>query len=99
VDLLGKNLCFRTQNASMEISLKNFDWVLEKENFLFIKKTFSDLTSMKWWKVNGSYGGSNICNNLEGTDGQQFRPGLKTDDKIVIFQTDLCRTMHMTYQV
>lgn len=54
---------------------------------------------MQWWKENGSYLGSNICNKLEGTDGQQFQPGLKPEDKIVIFQTDLCRTMHMTYQV
>ncbi len=54
---------------------------------------------MKWWKKNGSYLGSNVCNKLEGTDGQQFQPGLKTDDKIVIFQTDLCRTMHMKFQV
>ena len=58
-----------------------------------------DLNSTLWWTKGGGYKGSNACNMLEGTDGQQFHPDLQDNEKLWIFSTDLCRSMFLTYQV
>ncbi len=58
-----------------------------------------DLNKTTWWKVGGGFNGSNACNKIEGTDGQQFHPDLKEDEKLWIFSTDLCRSMFLTFQV
>ena len=42
---------------------------------------------------------SNICNWPRGTDGQQFHPYIKEDERLFIFQTDICRSLYMDYKV
>jgi len=34
------------------------------------------LNKTSWWKIGGGFNGSNACNKIEGTDGQQFHPGV-----------------------
>jgi len=63
-------------------------------NFLFIELNYA-----KWWNIDGGYKGSNACNQIEGTDGSQFHPDVKKDEKLWIFSTDLCRSMFLTFQV
>ena len=50
------------------------------------------------WEVGGGYNGSNDCNTLRGTDGQQFHPDVSEDERLWIFQTDLCRVMFLEFQ-
>jgi hypothetical protein len=59
---------------------------------------FDDLTPALWWEENGGYNGSNACNDLKGTDGQQFHPDVKDDETLWIFQTDLCRNLFIKYK-
>ena len=42
---------------------------------------------------------NNICNWPRGTDGQQFHPYIKKNDRLWIFQTDICRSLYMDYVV
>ena len=42
---------------------------------------------------------NNICNWIRGTDGQQFHPYVNRDDRLWIFQKDICRSVYMEYQV
>ena len=42
---------------------------------------------------------NNICNWVRGTDGQQFHPYVTRDDRLWIFQQDICRSVFMEYQV
>ena len=42
---------------------------------------------------------NNICNWPRGTDGQQFHPYVKDNERLWIFQTDICRSLYMNYQV
>ena len=37
------------------------------------------------------------ANMLNGTDGRQFSPGIKTRDRIYIFLVQLCRSVYVTY--
>ena len=67
-------------------------WGKDQENL------WEDLTPASWWKENGGPNGSNACNFLKGSDGQQFPPYVKDTDKLYIFQTDVCRSLFITYQ-
>lgn len=58
-----------------------------------------NLTSAGWWEVGGGYRGSDACNTLRGTDGQQFHPDVQEDELLWIFQTDLCRVMFTRFKV
>merc|ERR1712018_152225 len=40
---------------------------------------------------------TNICNWPRGTDGQQFHPYVKKEERLWIFQTDICRSLYMDY--
>ena len=59
---------------------------------------YEDLTPARWWTSNGSYKGSNACNLLSGSDGQQFPPGVEDDDKLYVFATDICRSLFAVHQ-
>ncbi|TRY76195.1 hypothetical protein TCAL_02655, partial [Tigriopus californicus] len=50
-----------------------------------------DLTAQGWWRENGGWKGSNAANTLRGTDGQQVKPFVTEDDRVWLFQTDICR--------
>lgn len=41
---------------------------------------------------------NNICNWPRGTDGQQFHPYVDKDERLFIFQTDICRSLYMDYK-
>ena len=36
---------------------------------------------------------------LQGTDGQQFHSDIKEDERLWVFQTDICRVMFAEYKV
>ena len=59
---------------------------------------YDDLTPSSWWTKDGGPNGSNACNLLKGSDGQQFPPYVKDTDKLYIFQTDVCRSLFITYE-
>ena len=59
---------------------------------------FDDLTPLNWWEPNNGYEGSNNCNLLRGTDGQQFHPDITKEEKIWVYQTDICRTIFGEYK-
>lgn len=59
---------------------------------------YEDLTRANWWTENGGINGSNACNLLKGSDGQQFPPFVKNDDIFHVFASDICRTIFVTYQ-
>ena len=42
---------------------------------------------------------TNICNWPRGTDGQQFHPYIEKEERLWIFQTDICRSLYMDFQV
>jgi len=44
------------------------------------------------------YDHANTCNWPRGTDGQQFHPYIKKEDRLWIFQTDICRSLYMDYK-
>ena len=60
---------------------------------------YEDLTPADWWEEDGGWRGSNDCNSLIGSDGQQFKPGLSKDERIWVFQTDICRSMYAEFDV
>ena len=62
------------------------------------KTLWDDLTPVNWWTKNGGPNGSNVCNLLKGSDGQQFPPYVKDTDKLYIFQTDICRSLFISYE-
>jgi lysosome membrane protein 2 len=40
---------------------------------------------------------SSPCNAINGTDGTMFAPGVTKDQRLYIFNTDLCRSVYFTY--
>ena len=42
---------------------------------------------------------TNTCNWPRGTDGQQFHPYIEKKERLWIFQTDICRSLYMDFQV
>ena len=42
---------------------------------------------------------TNLCNWPRGTDGQQFHPYIEKEERLWIFQTDICRSLYMDFQV
>ena len=56
------------------------------------------LTPANWWTKNRGPNGSNVCNLLKGSDGQQFPPYVRDTDKLYIFQTDVCRSLFISYE-
>lgn len=53
------------------------------EDYLHIQE-WENSATLDFW--NDSY-----CNMINGTDGTQYPPGLKKDETIQLFTTDLCR--------
>jgi len=54
-----------------------------------------------WWSGKDSYGnGGNMtsCNQIKGTDGQQFPPGVNKKEKLWIFNTAPCRSIYLDFQ-
>lgn len=53
-----------------------------------------------WWSGPDSYGNTgneSVCNELKGTDGQQFPPGVDKTQRLHIFNTAPCRSVYMEY--
>lgn len=48
---------------------------------------------LPYWPGEKSY-----CNEIRGTDGTVFPYGIDVNDKIWIYQTDLCRTVYAVYE-
>ncbi|EFX72214.1 hypothetical protein DAPPUDRAFT_326408 [Daphnia pulex] len=48
---------------------------------------------LTFWPGEKSY-----CNEIQGTDGTVFPYGIDVDDKIWIYQTDLCRSIYVVYE-
>ena len=46
---------------------------------------------LNYWKVNPTGEDDEYCNMLNGTDGAIYPPGVKLDEPVYIFNTDLCR--------
>ena len=42
---------------------------------------------------------NNLCNWPRGTDGQQFHPYVEKEERLWIFQTDICRSLFMDFKV
>lgn len=41
--------------------------------------------------------GGRTCNRIYGTDSTIFRPYLEDVDRLTVFNSDICRTIHLTY--
>lgn len=41
---------------------------------------------------------SESCNQINGTDGAQFAPFLTKSEKLYVFSSYLCRSIHLTYE-
>ena len=39
-----------------------------------------------------------ICHDIKGTDGTQFPPGIKTDQRLWMFVSDLCRSIWVDFE-
>ncbi|ODN02568.1 Lysosome membrane protein 2 [Orchesella cincta] len=63
-------------------------------------KAASQFGQIKNWNGSPSltYWNSSKCNALTGTDGSIFPPFLEKENPIVIFNTDLCRTLELTFK-
>ncbi len=55
-----------------------------------IIKSWNGLPSLPYWE-------SDECNRLTGTDGSIFPPFIEKEDTITIFNTDLCRLLHLKF--
>jgi hypothetical protein len=62
------------------------------------KALYSDLADVNWWKRNGGWGGSNSCNSLSGSDGQQWHPGVEHDERLYVFNADACGRTLIEYE-
>jgi len=54
-----------------------------------------------WWTypdADGNRGENSTCNQLKGTDGQQFPPGVDKNERLWIFNTAPCRSVFMDFQ-
>ncbi len=60
---------------------------------------YKDLAPLHWWKKNGGYRGSNVCNEIRGTDGTQFHPDVREDDKLYIFSVETCSSIFLEFEV
>ncbi|GAB6018591.1 scavenger receptor class B, member, variant 2 [Chamberlinius hualienensis] len=54
---------------------------------------WNDLDTLNMWPANVSSG----CNMFNGTDGSFYWPGIKRDDKVNIFISDVCRHIFVEY--
>ncbi|KAG1692634.1 Lysosome membrane protein 2 [Nymphon striatum] len=62
----------------------------ESANFTIIEE-WNNESHLNYWK-------SKYCNMLNGTDGGQFPPSVSKKDVLYTFSTDLCRSLHLTYE-
>ena len=44
------------------------------------------------------YWGNKHCNQINGTDGSQFPPFLRKDQKLHVFSVDLCRSIYLVHE-
>ena len=56
--------------------------------------SWDDETELSFWKNDTG----SMCNAIQGTDGSTFHPDIKKDEKIHIFNRDLCRSLPLVYQ-
>jgi len=58
-------------------------------------------TCETWWEApdaEGQKGENSTCNQLKGTNGQQFPPFIKDQEKLWIFNTLPCRSIFLNYK-
>uniref|UniRef100_A0A8C9TX57 Lysosome membrane protein 2-like n=1 Tax=Scleropages formosus TaxID=113540 RepID=A0A8C9TX57_SCLFO len=63
-----------------------------EKDYMDYTKIFSwnGKSELKWWT-------SNQSNMINGTDGSTFHPLLKRDERLYIFSSDLCRSIHVSF--
>lgn len=88
-----------SRNYRVNTGRKDMDKYLEIEAWgEEMWELYSDLTPASYWNANGGWQGSNECNAIYGSDGTQFPPGFKKEDKRWIFVSDLCRSMYVEFR-
>uniref|UniRef100_A0A3Q4AF40 Scavenger receptor class B, member 2a n=1 Tax=Mola mola TaxID=94237 RepID=A0A3Q4AF40_MOLML len=64
------------------------------------QQNYMDYGRVKTWKGQSklSFWTSDQCNHINGSDGSAFHPLLRKDERIYIFTSDLCRSIHMDFE-
>ena len=57
------------------------------------------MTELPWWYTKGLDHNSSehYCNKINGSDGSLYPPFVNKDTVLRIFNTDICRSIHLTY--
>ena len=65
------------------------------------RQIYSDLTPQSWWREGGGFEGSNDCNALRGMDSSdgQFHALIQRDERLWIFDPQICRRIPLVYEV
>ncbi|CAG0902808.1 unnamed protein product, partial [Cyprideis torosa] len=59
---------------------------------------YSDVLPASYWLGNKSDSSDSECHKIIGTDGTMFHPNMDKDEKVYIFNTDLCRSIYAVYR-
>lgn len=74
---------------------------IKTQDLLALKNYIDGNTAatLKWWRKNGGYKKSNAANDIRGSDGSQFPPGVTENDKLYAFNSDLCGSYALQFEV
>ncbi|XP_042534183.1 lysosome membrane protein 2 [Dipodomys spectabilis] len=63
-----------------------------EDNYLNFTKIveWNGKRSLDWWTTD-------ICNMINGTDGDSFHPLITKEEVLYVFSSDLCRSVHVTF--
>lgn len=82
---------FLNKNGTHDGEYTVHNGLLDINRFTKIEK-WSDKSKVNFWEP-GSF-----CNDINGTDGSQFNPGVKRTDVLYIFSSELCRSIYIEYE-
>jgi len=107
----GKQDTSENECYEVETSVESWDrhtmitkWGKDNESMmgdLSGARTCSSKECVTWWEsadAEGRTGENSTCNQLKGTNGQQFPPFIKDEEKLWIFNTLPCRSIFLNYK-
>ncbi|KAL7638507.1 UNVERIFIED_CONTAM: hypothetical protein RMT77_011077 [Armadillidium vulgare] len=87
---LGKFGYFLDKNGTLSEEFEIYSGQLDMSNYQDVFK-WNGKSSLEFWKEED-------CNMINGTDGAQFARPIKSDERLYLFSSELCRSLYAEFE-